>query len=268
LKEAHNVFPTTNRFCPCSNTSYLCHGSLFCYAESVCRLWPRISRHKKSCGVKIRSNYRQTAAEIAAFHFQEKEQRKFEDDIPKHVPIKFRLKPEKEKKFKDLDNPSWYRDFELEVTNTSDKPIYFLLLWLVYPEIQTRPGVPLAVPLQYGRMNFIEQETRPISTDVPIQPGETYVFTIPERDRKGWEAHKKSDNVPDPKKALLTFVHLSFGDGTGFATSGAKPYAHQLRHTQESVSIITGCILFPTTAGRPGITPTTNLMPAASTSTD
>jgi hypothetical protein len=57
-----------------------------------------------------------------------------------------------------------------------------------------------------------------------MQPGETYVFTIPERDRKGWEAHKKTDNVADPTKALLTFVHLSFGDGTGFATSGAKPY--------------------------------------------
>jgi len=165
-----------------------------------------------------------TAAEIAAFHLQEKEERQLEDDIPKHLPIKFKLKADKEKKFKDLNNPTWYRDFELEVTNTSDKPIYFLLLWLECPEIDAAPGFPLAIPLQYGRMNFIEQETRPIPTDIPLQPGETYVFTIPERDRKGWEAHKQRDGIRDPKRTLLTFVHLSFGDGTGFATTGAKPY--------------------------------------------
>jgi len=164
-----------------------------------------------------------TAAEAASAQ-EASEERKFEDDMPKHLPLKFKLKAEKEKKFRDLSNHEWYRDFELEVTNTSNKPIYFLLLWLEFPEIDVSPGVPLAFPLQYGRMNFIYQKTRPMPTDVPIQPGETYVFTVSEQDRKGWEEHKQRDSIPDPKKTLLTFVHLSFGDGTGFATTGAKPY--------------------------------------------
>lgn len=63
-----------------------------------------------------------TVAEAASAQ-ETAEERKFEDEIPKHVPIKFKLKADKEKKFKDLKNPDWYRDFELEVTNTSDKPV-------------------------------------------------------------------------------------------------------------------------------------------------
>ena len=190
------------------------------YTASVAPRKAKILRRKDKV------NDQPDAAELAKLKqtAQEVEERKFEDEIPKHLPIKFKLKAEKEKKFKDLKNPEWYRDFELEVTNTSDKPIYYLELWLMYAGIEAAPGVPLAVPLRYGRMNFIYEDTRPQPTDVPIQPGETYVFTVPEGDRRGWEAHKKRDNIPDPKKVILEFVHLSFGDGTGFATSGAKPY--------------------------------------------
>ena len=172
------------------------------------------------------------AAELARLRqgAQEVEERKFEDEIPKHVPIKFKLKAEKEKKFKDLNNPNWYRDFELEVTNTSQKPICYLELWLEYPEINTRPGVPVVVPLRYGRMTFIEHGTRPLPTDVPIQPGESQVFTIPEPDRKGWEWHKKNESLPDPKRTILRFVGLSFGDGTGFDTLQGVPYPYRTKH--------------------------------------
>src|SRR6185295_16782108 len=152
------------------------------YTASVAPRKAKILRRKDKANDQLNADelarLRQTAQEV--------EERKFEDEIPKHLPIKFKLKAEKEKKFKDLDNPEWYRDFELEVTNTSDKPIYFLELWLVYPEINAGSGAPVAVPLRYGRMKFIEQKTVPLPTDVPIQPGETYVFTIPNSDRKGW----------------------------------------------------------------------------------
>jgi len=170
-----------------------------------------------------------SAAEIAALQSQAspQEERKFEDEIPKHVPIKFKLKAEKEKKFKDLQNPLWYRDFELEVTNTSNKPIYYLDLVLLYPEIESGTGAPVVVPLRYGRMNFIDHHTVPLPTDVPILPGESYTFSIPESDRKGWEWHKIHKNMPDPKKVVLQFGALSFGDGTGFDTLQAVPYPYR-----------------------------------------
>ncbi|HEX5703818.1 MAG TPA: hypothetical protein VFX97_11505 [Pyrinomonadaceae bacterium] len=140
------------------------------------------------------------------------------------MPIKVRLKREKEKAIKDLTNASWYEDFQLEVTNTSDKPIYFLNLWLILPELINRSGRPDGFVLNYGRMDFLAFDTRPISTDIPIAPGSTYVFEIPEQFQKGWAAHKQRDNVSDPKKLELSLTQLSFGDGSGFIRSDARPF--------------------------------------------
>src|SRR5450432_4703168 len=58
-------------------------------------------------------------------------ERVLEDLIPKHVPIKVKIKKEKEQSFKDLKNEKWAREFELELTNTGGKAIYSLSLMLV-----------------------------------------------------------------------------------------------------------------------------------------
>jgi len=164
-------------------------------------------------------------AEIASFRSQlPKEERTFENTIPKHVPIKIKLKSEKEKAFKDLTNAQWYQDFELEVTNTSDKPIYYMELWLVLPETMSENNVQLAFPLRYGRVDLINSNTRPIATDVPIQPGETHSFAILDTWQRGWRQYKPRSNVPDPGKTKIELVHMSFGDGTGFTGTGAEPY--------------------------------------------
>jgi hypothetical protein len=155
------------------------------------------------------------------------EERQVENKIPNHVPIKTRLKPDKEKKFKNVDNPDWYRDFELEVTNTSDKPIYYLNIWLVYPEIMSDSGKRVGVVLRYGRMDFVNFAARPISTDVPILPGATISLKIPEQDQKGWLAHKNRENRTDPKKVELSLTQVSFGDGTGFNGSDGRPYPYR-----------------------------------------
>jgi len=86
---------------------------------------------------KDQHNLPPSAAEIAWFKSQpQKEERELEDKIPKHLPIKVKIKAEKEKEFKDVDNPHWARDFELEVKNTGTKPIYRLGLLLLLPETQ------------------------------------------------------------------------------------------------------------------------------------
>ena len=54
------------------------------------------------------------------------QERAFENKIPDHIPIKIKIKKEKEESFKDLKNEKWLREFELEITNTGNKPIYFL----------------------------------------------------------------------------------------------------------------------------------------------
>src|SRR5215212_7843902 len=71
---------------------------------------------------------------------QSTEERELENTVPKHLPIKVKIKKEKEKAFKDLKNEKWLRDFELEVMNTGDKPIYFLSLSISLPEIKAPDG--------------------------------------------------------------------------------------------------------------------------------
>lgn len=92
------------------------------------------------------------------------------------------------------------------------------------PDLKSDNNNPIAFSLRYGRIDFIHFNTRPIATDVPIQPGETHTFTIPEGEQQGWREHKLRSNIPDPGKVRIQFIDLSFGDGTGFRGGGAEPY--------------------------------------------
>jgi hypothetical protein len=158
-------------------------------------------------------------------------ERELEDTVPKHLPIKVKIKKEKEKAFKDLKNEKWVRDLEIEVTNTGDKPIYCLSLNLILPEIKAPNGYNIIFPLFYGRSQLGDIETKAEPDDIPIKPGETYIFKIGEGNALGWEAFKRKENWPHPKKVILHFQILSFGDGTGFlGTSGTPfPYAPKER---------------------------------------
>jgi hypothetical protein len=149
---------------------------------------------------------------------QSTEERELEDKIPKHLPIKVKIKKEKEKAFKDLKNEKWLRDFQLEVTNTGDKPIYYLSLLIVYPEITVPNGADnMGFSLTYGRRElFYIAETKAEPDDIPIKPGEIHVFSLSEIRVQSWERFRQRENKPDPKQLILKFQLLSFGDGTGF----------------------------------------------------
>jgi len=102
--------------------------------------------------------------------------RTFENKIPAHVPLKVKIKKEKEDKALDPNNNNWFRDIEIEVTNTSDKPIYFLSMDVIMPDVLNERGVRMTFPLTYGRVEFYEHNTTPIPKDVPIEPKATQVF--------------------------------------------------------------------------------------------
>jgi hypothetical protein len=151
--------------------------------------------------------------------------RSFENKIPSHVPIKIKIKKEKEEKALDLNNKNWFRDIEIELTNRSDKPIYFLSLFVEMPDLpQDRPGVNRVFLLSYGRGAFIEQNTKPIPEDMPIEPKATYTFVLDENEMGGYENWRTRNNPKDPVKLEIWLNHLSYGDGTGFTTLGALPF--------------------------------------------
>lgn len=82
---------------------------------------------------------------------QSTDERVLEDTIPKHLPIKVRIKKDKEKAFKDLKNERWSRDMEIEVTNTGGRPIYYLNLSIQFTDVKADSGYPFAFPLEFGR---------------------------------------------------------------------------------------------------------------------
>jgi hypothetical protein len=143
-------------------------------------------------------------------------ERELEDRVPKHLPIKVKLKKEKEKAVKDLNNEKWVRDFQLEVTNMGTKPIYYLSLIIDLPGITAPNGIGMAFSLSYGRSRLGSFDTRAEADDISIKPGETYVFSLSELTADGWERFRQRENQPDAKKLILRFQILSFGDGTGF----------------------------------------------------
>jgi len=155
------------------------------------------------------------------------EKRQLDDKIPKHVPIKVKVRSEKEKAFRDLNNEKWLRNLELEITNVSDRPIYFLEIWADLPEIISENGRKIGFSLRYGRIDFIDFDTRPLPGDDPIRPGQTYTFTIAENYQRAWESHRAKEGRSNPKRVELKFVQLNFGDGTGFNGTDAMPYPYK-----------------------------------------
>jgi hypothetical protein len=161
------------------------------------------------CGVGIVTSTAQST---------QKEERELEDKIPKHLPIKVKVK--------NLNNEKWARDVEVEVTNTGDKPIYHLSLSLFFVDVKMENGDQIGFPLRYGRPEMVDVNVRAIPEDVPIQPGETYVFKATKGLALGWEKFKTKHNKPHPKKVGLRFDALNFGDGTGFLTTGGLPVSN------------------------------------------
>src|SRR5947209_12672513 len=143
-------------------------------------------------------------------------EREIEDKIPKHLPIKVRIKKEKEKAFKDLSNDNWIGDVEFEVKNTGDKPIYFICFEVVLLDVTAPNGTNIAFPFDYGRTELGSIGSKAEPDDIPIKPGETIILKAHKGNVRGWNAFVRDYGWIQPKKLSLQFVVLTFGDGTGF----------------------------------------------------
>ena len=150
--------------------------------------------------------------------------RTFENKTPPQVPLQIKIKKDKEEKALDPENKNWFRDIEIEITNTSDKPIYFLSIDIIMTDVLTERGVMVTFPIRYGRGAFYEQNTKPIREDIPIEPKATQTFSFEQNDMLGYEAWRDKNKKSDPLKLEVWFSHLNFGDGTGFTSFSALPF--------------------------------------------
>ncbi|HYG11856.1 MAG TPA: hypothetical protein VD835_18055 [Pyrinomonadaceae bacterium] len=145
----------------------------------------------------------------------QKEERELEDRIPKHLPLKVKVK--------NLNSEKWTRDIEVEVTNTGNKPIYYLRFGLLFMDVKGESGNNLSFTFRYGRPELYVIENRSNPEDIPIQPGETYVIRAPQGLVAGWEKFRAKYKKSHPKKLGIEFHALNYGDGTGFETLGGLP---------------------------------------------
>jgi hypothetical protein len=146
-------------------------------------------------------------------------ERVLEDKLPAHLPIKVKVK--------NLEKEKWLDELEIEVRNTGDKAIYYLSFAVITPEVTVGNGEPTGFPLRYGNWGLVDPNKRPEPEDVSINPGESYVFKLSERDIKGWKRYKADTKQADAKKIVLVFNSLRFGDGTGFTTTGGVPFPNK-----------------------------------------
>lgn len=163
-----------------------------------------------------------TADEIASAKNQlPKEERELEDKLPKHLPIKVRIRPEKEKAFKDIDNDNWARDLEVEVRNTGTRPIYYLVLIVDMPELKFGES-NMIYSLRFGEKKFMNFASGAKPEDLSLKPGETCILDT--RTPLDWNEYSRDMNWPRPKQFVLKFQEISFGDGTGFRSSYDGPW--------------------------------------------
>ena len=160
--------------------------------------------------------------------------RLLENRVPEHLPIRVKIKREKEKLFRDLDNDNWARDLEVEVKNVGDKPIYSLYFQLHVPEAKIANGYQ-SFGIAYGRAALSKWEERPTPEDVPIKPGETIILKIEDTQLRGWDGARDAGLVPGRIHGVrLWFQDLSFGDGTGFDGATAAPWPRPGNDKQSS----------------------------------
>jgi hypothetical protein len=153
----------------------------------------------------------------------------------KITPKRFERMPVAIKEIRNLNKgDDWNHALEIEVKNVSDKPIYFILMYMDFPDIPPSPPKPrddgtmpissvTGFPISFGSRELIDIQCLATPEDPAIQPGDTYVFRIPEGYAKGLDYMRREQGVTDEmtKHIDLKLSLVSFGDGTGYM-SGRK----------------------------------------------
>lgn len=121
-----------------------------------------------------------------------------------------------EVKVKNLQSNEWHKDLEIAVKNVSGRPIYFILAYLTFPDDTPRSSSDeVGVSLHYGQAENIRISHLANPDDEHLDPDKSFVFTLPESIRIGFEArHKKYAGLD--KNLLFRIALVSFGDGTGW----------------------------------------------------
>lgn len=158
---------------------------------------------------KDKSKLPATANEIAELRrkAQDKEKRTLKTQEFKDMPLKFHA-------IRNVESETWYKDLQIEVKNIGTKPIYFILAYLEFPDHKPG-GRDIGFDLTFGDLKYVDIAVLADPQAPHIDPGQTYVLTIPPKYAKS--LGRKHGKAPEEFKKLNFHIDIiSFGDGTGF----------------------------------------------------
>ena len=92
----------------------------------------------------------------------------------KGMPVKFH-------EIRKVDSDTWYRDLQIEIKNIGNKPIYFMLAYLEFPDHKTAQGRDTGISLSFGELKYVDIAVIADAADTHLDPGQNYIFTIPEK---------------------------------------------------------------------------------------
>lgn len=123
-----------------------------------------------------------------------------------------------------MGNNRWHRDLELEIKNTGEKPIYYISLIIKFPEIRL-DDKPVSVHLRYGQHSLFDgSKGRAQPEDISLRPKDTLILVLDETAKLAWEQWQAKEKWAQPKKVVIAFEELTFGDGTGFFGGNGAPW--------------------------------------------
>jgi hypothetical protein len=138
--------------------------------------------------------------------------------VPKHLPIKVEITFG--------ENKSTLAGTKIKITNTGEKPIYYVKLMFItpkdFPKIQnSRLGFPTTLKCGTPRLGDFTRIAA--ESEVPVKTGESCNFEITEKDVKLFKRMLSEHDISEEPRFELIFQLLSFGDKTGFMGAGGNP---------------------------------------------
>lgn len=162
--------------------------------------------------------------------FAQKNEDRIINKIPKHLPIKVEIL--------DDDKEDILGEFKIKVTNTGDKPIYFLKFVVSPIDVLAPNGKKYSFSMYYGRNALIQFDEPAKEGDIPLNKGESHIFEVGKKQADDFQQGLKLNGEnASPQKIEVIFQFLSFGDKTGFwGTRGAAYPSNKKVVSQRPVS--------------------------------
>ncbi|HEX9927054.1 MAG TPA: hypothetical protein VGB02_00795 [Pyrinomonadaceae bacterium] len=137
------------------------------------------------------------------------------NELPKHLPLKIEIE--------NADKEDLLRELRLKVTNESNKPIYYLDFFLEVADVEKTSGLNFIEYFWFGDREFRRGKFAS-EKDIPLKKGESAILKVPEDRVKGFNRMLERYSFTKPRRFILQFSHLSYGDGTGYHMLNAVPY--------------------------------------------